>query len=95
MLITSILFWIVKICCSLLKRYYLKYKRLFFNFLFRLLNFREILNILKEKMIVIATVFPILETVKGLARPLSKKRRFRASFDDQPVKAYQSLVKPA
>ena len=45
-------------------------------------------------MIVIANVFPKLETVKILLRPLSKKRRFRTSFDSHHVKASQKLVKP-
>ena len=38
-------------------------------------------------MIVIVNVFPKLQTVKILVRPLSKKRRFRIRFDSQRVKA--------
>ena len=46
-------------------------------------------------MIVIANVFQILETVKDLVRPLSKKRRFRTSFESQHVKVSETLGKPA
>ena len=46
-------------------------------------------------MIVIANVFPKLQTVKDLVRPLSKKRRFRTCFDSQHVKASQILSKSA
>ena len=57
------------------------------------LNLHQILNILKEKMIVIANLFPILQTVKNLIRALSKKRRFRTHFDIQHVRASQILAK--
>ena len=46
-------------------------------------------------MIVIATLFRKLQTVKDLVRPLFKKHRFRNSFDNQYVKESQSLVKSA
>ena len=46
-------------------------------------------------MIVIAHVFPILQTVKDFVRPLPKKRRFRVSFDSQHVKASETLLKSA
>ena len=44
-------------------------------------------------MIVIANVISILQTIKDLVRPLSKKRRFRTYFDSQQVKGSESLVK--
>ena len=44
-------------------------------------------------MIVIANVFPKLQTVKNLFRTLFKRRRLRAYFDSQPVKASQILAK--
>ena len=44
---------------------------------------------------VIANVFPKLQTVKDLVRPLSKKRCFRTPFDSQHVKELQTLVKSA
>ena len=56
-------------------------------------NVHQILNILKKKMIVIATLFRKLQTVKDLVRPLFKKHRFRNSFDNQHVKESQTLVK--
>ena len=43
----------------------------------------------------IATVFPKLETVKDLVRPLSKKYRFRTFLDSQHVKGSQTLVNSA
>ena len=67
--------------------------KLFLNFLFYFSNLCQILNILKKRMIVVANVFPKLETVKILLRPLSKKRRFRTRFKYQHVKASQILVK--
>ena len=46
-------------------------------------------------MIVIATLFRKLHTVKELVRRLFKKHRFRNSFDNQHVKLSQTLVKYA
>ena len=65
----------------------------FSNFLLHLRNLHRILNILTKKMIVIANVFPKLQTVKILVRPLSKKRRFRTRFDSQHVKTSEILAK--
>ena len=44
-------------------------------------------------MILIANVFPQVETVNILVRPLSQKCRFRTRFDSQHVKASQILAK--
>ena len=44
-------------------------------------------------MIVIATLFRKLETMKDLDRPLSKKHRFRTPLESQHVKGSQTLVK--
>ena len=63
--------------------------------LFHFWNLHQILNYVKKKMIVIATLFPKLQTVKDLVRPFFKKHRFRNSFDNQYVKESQSLVKSA
>ena len=46
-----------------------------------------------KRMIVIANVFPKLNTVKILLRPVSKKHCFRTRFDSQHVKALQILMK--
>ena len=47
----------------------------------------------QKRKIVIANAFSILQTVKDLLRPRSKKRRFRTPFDSQHVKGFQTLVK--
>ena len=44
------------------------------NFLFHLGNLDQVLNILKKRKFIIANASPKLQTVKDLARPLSKKR---------------------
>ena len=62
---TSILFGIVTICSSLLKCNYLKNKKHFLKFLFRLWNLHQIFNIFKKKIIVIANLFPRLQTAKA------------------------------
>ena len=46
-------------------------------------------------MILIATLFWKVQTVKDLVRPISKKPRFRTPFDSQHVKLYQKLPKCA
>ena len=89
----SILFKIVRTCNSQFKCNYLKSEKLCLDFLFHLWNLHQILNILKKKMLVIANVFPKLQTVKDLVRPLSKKRCSRTRFDSQHVKVSQLLVK--
>ena len=91
--ITSILFRIVRICCSLFKSSYLKNKKHFLGFLFHLWNLHHILNIFKQKKIVIANVFPKLATVQGLVTPLTIQRRLKTSFESQDVKRFQTLVK--
>ena len=94
---TCILFGIERIWHSLFKRNYLKNEHLFVRFFFFLhfCNLQQILNIFKRKRLVIANVLSKLQNVKDLVRPLSKKRRFRTSFDSQHVKASETLVKSA
>ena len=46
-------------------------------------------------MIVIATLFQKLQTVKDLLSPLSEKYRFRTSFESQHVKESQPYIKSA
>ena len=46
-------------------------------------------------MIVIATLFRKLQTVKDFFEPLSKKHRFRTPFDNQHVKGSQTPPKGA
>ena len=93
--ITSILFRIVRSSRSVFKSKYLKNQKHFLRFLFHLWNLYQILNIFKKKKIVIANVFPKLQTVKDLFTPFSKKRCFRTSFNSQHVKVSLSFVKSA
>ena len=89
----SILFKVVGICNSQFKCNYLKNKKHFFKFLFHFWILHQILNILKEKMIVIANVFPKLLIVKIFVRKVYKEPRFRTDFLSQHVKASQILAK--
>ena len=57
-------------------------------FLFHWWNLHQIVHFFEKKVIVISNVFPKLQTVKGLAEPLSRKRRFRTSFDSQRVNGF-------
>ena len=68
-------------------------RKKFLNFLIHFQKIHQILNFLKKKMMVIANVFPKLQTVKNLVRPLSKKHRFRTRFDSQHVKSSQIFAK--
>ena len=47
----------------------------------------------KEDMTLITYVFPDLQTAKDLVKPLSKKRHFRAPFENQHVKKSLTLAK--
>ena len=60
---TSVLFGIVRIYGSQFKDNYLKNKEHFVNFLGHFWNLNQVLNILKNKIVVIANVFPKLQTV--------------------------------
>ena len=93
LLITSILFGIVRILRSLFKSSSLKNKKHFLGFLFHLWNLHQILNIFQQKKILIANVFPKLATVQGLVTLLNIQDRLKTSFDSQHVKRYQTLVK--
>ena len=86
-------FKIVRTCHSQFKSNYLKNEKLFPNFLFHFWNLHQIWNVLKEKMMVLANVFPKLQTVKNLARTLFKRCCFRERFDTEHVKASQILAK--
>ena len=70
-----------------------KNQKLFPNFSFHFWHLHQMLNILKKRMIVIANIFPKLQTVKILLKPLSKKRCYRTRCDSQHVKASQIVVK--
>ena len=92
----SILFAILRICSSLFKCNFHKIEELFSVFSLSVLESSSYFkHFEKKKIIVIASVFPKLQTVKVLFRPPSKKRRFRIFFDSQHVKVSQTLVKSA
>ena len=93
--VASILFLVVRICSSLFKCNYLENKKLFLHFVFHLWSLHQIFNIFEKKMIVIAKVFPKLQTVKDLVKPLSRKHRFRISFYIQRINGCQTLGKSA
>ena len=61
----------------------------FVPFLEPLSNFKHF----EEKMILIATFFRKLHTVKELVKQLFKKDHLRNSFDNQHIKGSQTLVK--
>ena len=87
----SILFRIVRICRSLFKGY-LKNEKIFLNF-YSFLESSSNFKHFQKKYMVIANIFPKLETVKGLVRALSKKRCLRTCFESEHVKWPQTLVK--
>ena len=68
-------------------------RKLFLIFLFHFWNLHQMFNILKKNIILIATLFRRLQTVKNLVRPLSKNNRSRTPFDSQHVKRFQVVVK--
>ena len=68
-------------------------RKRFFDFFVALLKLNPILKILKKNIIVIALLLPKLQTVKGLVRPLSKKRSLRTLFESQHLKGSQTLMK--
>ena len=92
---TSILFGILRICRPRFKCNYIENQNLFIIVLCYFWNLHQISNILKMKMIVMATLFRKLQTVKDLARPLSEKHRFRTPLDSQHVKGSQTVGKSA
>ena len=89
----SILFNIARIWNSQFKCNYLENEKLFPNFLFHFWDIHQILNILIKKMMVIANVFPNVQTVKNFVTPLYKKRRFEARLDSGHVKVSRILSK--
>ena len=61
--------------------------------MFHFRNLHQILTLLNRRTITLANVFPKLQTLKNLVRPLSKKCCFRTRFDRKHVKASQILAK--
>ena len=65
------------------------YSQFFVSFLESTSNFKH----LGEKMMVVANVFPKLQTVKDFVTALSKKRCFGTRLDSGHVKVSQALAK--
>ena len=68
-------------------------RQLFYRFFSHFWNLHQILNIFRERMIVIATLFWKLQTMKDFFRSLSKIHLFRTPFDSQHVKGSKTLAK--
>ena len=68
-------------------------QKLFLKFFLHFPNVHEILNIFKKKMTFIADLFPKLRTPKDVVRYLSKKSRFKGTFDKQHGKRVQTLLR--
>ena len=92
---TSIPAAICRIFCHDFKRYYLKNGRRFLDFLLIFWNVREIYNILKKRMRVLAFLFPKLLFRKDVATETSRKSCFRTPFGNQRVNGYQTPLKVA
>ena len=89
----NILFTVAKICNSQFKCEYLKNERLFFNFSSQFWNLNQILNIFRKKMMVLAKVFPKLQTMKNLVTPLSKKGCLRIRLHSRQGKVSGLVAK--
>ena len=68
----NILWKVLRICNFQMKCNYLKKEKLFLDFLLHLFNLHQILNTLKEKMIVMGNLFPKLQNVKIFVKKFSK-----------------------
>ena len=80
------LFGNVIICWSEFKCNYLENEQLFLNFRFHFWNSHQFLNILKKNIIVTTNVFLEFKTAKEVVRQISKKPRFRTTFDSHQIK---------
>ena len=74
---------------------YLRNKKHFVNFFLRFGNLDQVVNILEKQMILIAYVFPMLQTAKDVITQISKKSFFRSTFEKQHGKRSQKLLKSA
>ena len=90
---TSILFLTENIWHHQFRSNYLKNEKLFLNYFLHFRNIYEILNICKKKMSFIADLFRKLRTPKDVVRYLSKKSRFKGTFDRKHGKRVQTLLR--
>ena len=77
------------------KRFYLKNGRLFPDFLLIFWNVREIYNIFKKRMRVLALLFPKLLFRKEVATETSRRSCFKTRFGNQRVNGFQTPLKVA
>ena len=89
----SILLQIGRIGNSQCKCNYLENVKRFFNFLIHFWKLHQTWNILRKKMLVIANVFPQLQTVKNFLKAFCIKCCFGKYFDSQHVKVCPILGK--
>ena len=68
-------------------------RKIFSQFLFHFWNLHQISRILNKETIVLANMFPKLQTVKNFVTPLCKKRRLGTRLDSRNVKAPKLLAK--
>ena len=92
---TSIHSAISRIFCNNFKCYYLKNGRLFLDFLLKFWNVREIYNILKKRMRVLAYLFSKLLFRKDVATETSRRSCFRTPFGNQRINGFQTPLKVA
>ena len=90
---TSILFLTETISRNQFVSNYLKNEKLFLKLFLDFPNLHQILNIFTKKMTFIADLFPKLRTPKDVVRYLSKKSRFKGTFDRQHGKRVQKLLR--
>ena len=86
---------ICRIFCNNFKRYYPKNGRLFLDFLLKFWNAREIYNISKKRMRVLALLFPKLLFRTEVATETSRRSFFRTPFGNQRVNGFQRPLKVA
>ena len=87
------LFNIVGICNSQFKCNYLKNEKLYLDFLSYFWNLHQILRILQKKMMVIASVFPRLQSVNNFVTNVTKNCRFGTPLNSRHVKGSRTLTK--
>ena len=90
---TSILFLTEAIYCNIFRCIYLRNEKYFVDFFLHFLNLECILKIFRKKVSLIADVFLNLENRKEVFREMSKKSRFRGTFDKWHGKRAETLLK--
>ena len=89
----SILSNIARICNSQFKCKYVKNEKLLLNCLFHFSNLPRIFIILEKKLMVMANLFPKLQTVKRFITLLCKKGRFGTPLESEHVKVSRIIAK--